>query len=149
MHYTLDTMQNIELCRCLCNENNVVTKDNVTTTESDVTCKNCLKVLKRNQESYLKQRMGRIKQRMGRISDETEHKKMTEERLKELSEQDKTKMISDDIKIFKVLNNIVLCLLNTDDLHDDKKVVKILVTKTFDDKTYESQTIDVQSNEEK
>lgn len=50
VHYTVYDMEFPKLCKCLCNENNIVTKDNITDVVDDVTCQNCLKLLNNHKE---------------------------------------------------------------------------------------------------
>ena len=133
-------MQNIELCRCLCNENNVVTKDNVTGIESNVTCKNCLMILKKNYDVYLKQRMGRTLERtkLKGIPEKEFHEQ--DIRLSELAD----KIFDSSFHEFNNLNKKVSEMFkDLDDTKNHKKVVEIKIKRIFEDGTFTGQTIKI------
>ena len=136
VHYTFDDMNDPKLCKCLCSETNIVTKDNITNIIGDVTCKNCLR--------FLRRRIGRIET----IRDEK--RKLYEERLRKLEKKPITKneLDGNDTKILPVFDNIMTCLLNElNGLSPDKKVVRVVITKEFDDDTYTSQEIKIGDDE--
>ena len=139
VHYTLCSMQNIELCRCLCNENNVVTKDNVTSIESNVTCQNCLRILK----NCRKRMKVKCDEKIRLCKDET---KKTEQSQKTKEESNKGA-----IRLLDVFDKVVddsfkdmsRMFSELDKMHDNKKIVKVEIKKTFDDGTHTTKIVNM------